>query len=168
MRTLTALALLAGGCTAPVDQADGPTDTGSPVGSPTGDTATGVQTTSDDGACGEVTVWDLTVRGVVHNAQGVGAPFASVWLEDRGWATTVEVLGTTTTDGQGGFELAVTGLTSVEDCWGTLLNYVLVAELGPQRGEDEINTWLFTAISNGTLVADLSTSPLVMEDTSSR
>jgi hypothetical protein len=164
MRTLLACSL-SWGCSSPPEQT--PTDTGS---EPTpADTDTGMPITDTEppgSACGEIRVWDLTVRGIVQNEQRVGAPFADVWLEDRGWARTTQVLGSGYTDADGVFEIAITGLTDAENCWGTLLDYVLVAELGPQRGEDGINTYLFNAVQSGTLVADVSTNPLVMEDTS--
>lgn len=160
MRLLPCLALLA--C-APADDPSGttPIDT-APVATDTATTPT--DTAPPRGACGEITVWDLWLKGKVLDRTGRPALGASVRLEDRGWAP-VTVLGTTTTDAQGLFELPITGLTSVEDCWATLLDYVAVAERGTEVGEADVNTELFNAIQSGTLVADRTLFPIEMEDT---
>jgi len=75
-------------------------------------------------ACGAVSTWDLTVEGVVVDAAGDPIARAVVRLEDRAW-TPGDVLGEALSDVHGGFRLPVSGLTAVEDCWGTLLDYVL-------------------------------------------
>jgi hypothetical protein len=130
------------------------------------DTDTVTDTQVFTGECGAVTEHDLTMTGAVVLASGGPADGADVWIEDRGWAPQVEVLGQAVTDAQGNFTLPITGLTSVEDCWGTLLDYVVIAELGIQRGEREVNTPLYNAILDGTLAADISASPIEMIDTS--
>jgi hypothetical protein len=115
------------------------------------------------GACGQVTTWDVTVRGKVVDADGAAVEGASVELEDRGWdpGTT---LGEATTDVAGEFEFLAEAVTSVEDCWGTILNYVLVAEQGELSGERGLNTPLYNAISDGDLVVDITESPVALEN----
>ena len=54
-------------------------------------------------------------------------------------------------------------ITSVEDCWGTLLDYVLVAESGELYGEKQVNQQLFNAIDDGSMSADASMFPIVVE-----
>jgi hypothetical protein len=168
MRTapLAALCLLAAcssdggadktGDTAPADTAPQTTDTQTDTGTSTGPI----------GECGDVTLHDLTLLGSVALMNGLPAAGASVWIEDRAWAPQDEVLGQATTDGDGLFTLPITGLTSVEDCWGSALDYVVVAELGDQRGERGVNASLYASIQDGTLQADISGSPIEMAITS--
>jgi len=113
------------------------------------------------GACGEISTWDVTVLGRVEDASGaVGG--ADVWLEDRGWEP-VTVLGQTTTSANGGFTLEADDVTAVEGCWGTLLDYVLVATEGSRSGERGINHPLYGAIDDGSFEADISGNPLIIE-----
>ncbi len=115
-----------------------------------------------DGQCGEVSEHTVQVVGVVHDGSGDGAADAAVRLEDRGWnpGTT---LGAGTTNAGGEFELDGLAITSVEDCWGTLLDYVIVAERGGQRVERGINSQLRASIFDATLDVDLTSLPLVLE-----
>jgi hypothetical protein len=113
------------------------------------------------GACGAVTTWNVTVIGAVEDAAGAVSG-ASVRLEDRGW-TIGDVLGDATTDADGRFTLEATGVTSVEGCWGTVLDYRLVAEEGGRSGEDKVNSALFDAIDSGSLEADVSEFPIQLE-----
>ena len=117
--------------------------------------------TDDQGACGEVSTQTMIVRGLVENSQGVGLEGISVILEDRGWnpGTT---LGTATTDAQGAFVLENLTITDVENCWGSLLDYVLVATQADNAAEKEINTQLYNSIIDGSLDADVSAIPLVL------
>jgi hypothetical protein len=138
------------------------TDTVDTVG--TGDTSD-TQTTEPSGACGDPILYDLTVIGTVTSGPGQYAPAAHVVLEDRGWEPGT-ILGEGFTDEKGVFQLSVVGLTSLENCWGTVLDYVLEADKGVFYGEKDINTNLFNAIEDGSLVADMSAFPLQMEDTS--
>ena len=117
---------------------------------------------TNDGACGEVTTWDVAVAGVVHDAAGDGVEGASVRLEDRGWNVGT-TLGTATTGTDGSFSFDAIGVTSVEDCWGTVLDYVLVAEEGDRVGERELNSALFNAIDGGGLEVDITAAPVVIE-----
>jgi len=123
---------------------------------------TAEETDGQDGACGEVSTWDVEVRGMVVDTEEVAVHGAAVQLEDRGWEAGT-VLGTATTDDDGLFTLGATGVTSVEGCWGTVLDYVLVATEGGRTGSKDVNSHLFHAIDGGTLVADISTFPLVIE-----
>ncbi|MEZ4238292.1 MAG: carboxypeptidase-like regulatory domain-containing protein [Myxococcota bacterium] len=162
-------ALLAIACSGDPKTTDtGPADTGSAATSDTDtDTDTDTQGTTDtDGACGAVTRHDLTLLGAVVLASGGPAVGASVWIEDRAWAVQTETLGTATTDDDGLFTLPITGLTSVEDCWGSALDYVVVAELGIQRGERDVNAPLYNVILAGGDTADITASPIEMIDTS--
>lgn len=139
-----------------------PTDTGTPITdtAPTDTPPPPPPPTS--GACGDVATWDLQLLGGVARSTGGPASGADVWLEDHGWVPGT-VLGTATTDGDGRFEMVITGLTSVEDCWATLLDYRVHAELGSEATERGINTDLFNAIYTGGGVADITAFPLVLE-----
>ncbi len=117
-----------------------------------------------DGACGEVTVWAVTLGGTVLGRDGNPAVGAEVWVEDRGWEPGT-ILGQATTDAYGAFEVSLAEVTSVEDCWATLLDYVLVGTLPGQRGEKDINIELFNAIDGETFEADLGAFPLRLEAT---
>ena len=65
---------------------------------------TAEETDDQDGACGEVSTWDVEVRGKVVDAAEVVVPGAAVQLEDRGWEAGT-LLGTATTDDDGLFTL---------------------------------------------------------------
>lgn len=143
-----------------------------PVEEKTGDTGpvTATTPTADtappeppDSACGETTYHDLTVLGRVEDSAGQPAVGALVRLEERGYSPTVTNLGEATVDVYGQFELSAPGLVSVEDCWGILLDYVLVGELGNERGEEGVNPTLLNAILDETLIADRGNTPLVLE-----
>jgi len=113
------------------------------------------------GACGEISTWNVTVLGRVEDAAGaVGG--AEVSLEDRGWEP-VTGLGATTTATNGSFTVEARNLTAVEGCWGTLLDYVLVATEGSRSGERGINHPLYGAIDDGSMEADIRGNPLVIE-----
>jgi hypothetical protein len=113
------------------------------------------------GACGEITTWDVTVIGKVEDAAGNVAG-AAVSLEDRGWEP-ITILGEATTTTNGSFTLEAQNVTAVEGCWGTLLDYVLVATEGSRSGERGINHPLYGAISDGSMEADITGNPLVIE-----
>lgn len=123
------------------------------------DSDTGPADTDDGGACGEVTNHDVTLTGVVETAGGP-AEGATVTLEERNW-TSGQAFGTATTGADGSFQIDATGIVSVEDCWGTALDYYVVAESGDLSGERQINSTLFNALASGE--ADLSGAPLLIE-----
>ena len=114
-------------------------------------------TDSQDGACGEVTTHDVVIRAKVSKPGG--AEGVRVYLDDRAWE--LAVLGEGVTDAAGEVEFTAAGVTSVAGCWGTLLDYWIVAEDGAGvTVEDDMNTDLFNAIDDGSLVADVSGRPL--------
>ena len=115
----------------------------------------------NSGACGETSRWDIAVTGSVRHE---GAPLegATVVLEDRGY-NLGEILGSGVTDSDGRFQLDALQVVSIEDCWGTLLNYFVVAESGDLYGEKKANTYLHTAIYDETLEADMSGFPVEVE-----
>ena len=113
------------------------------------------------GACGETTRWDIEVIGAVTNGEGP-VEGAEVRLEERNYnAGTVH--GTSVTDSDGEFVIAAIDVVSVEDCWGTLLDYHVVAESGDEIGEKKANTYLHTAIYNESLSADMRGFPVEIE-----
>lgn len=117
--------------------------------------------TDEGGACGSVSTHVLSVAGVVQFMDGTAASGVNVRLDDRGWNP-----GSVLAEGvslEGEFNLDSAEITSVEECWGTLLDYVLVASLEGYQGEKEINTQLFNAIRDGESTADVSAIPIVLE-----
>jgi hypothetical protein len=142
-------------------------DSGDPVDSATTDTVDTTEPPTDTdeptGACGDVSRWDLTLDGQV-NQPGGGAPGATVRLEERGFQFSPVVYGTTYTDAYGHFSLAATQIVSVDGCWGTLLDYNVVAELGVSSAEAEVNQSLYNAILDGTFAADISLFPLELDN----
>jgi hypothetical protein len=123
--------------------------------------------TDPTGACGSPINYDMTLVGFVLGGNGEVGDAASLSIEDRGWQPG-RILGTGTTDSYGAFTIPLTDVTSVEDCWGTLLDYVLVGQRtvagGEQSGELGLNTLLFNAIQDGTFVADLGSIPFRLEN----
>jgi hypothetical protein len=124
-----------------------------------GNTDTGPVYTGDGGgACGEVTEFSVTIRGLVTR-DGVPEEGASVSLEELAW-TNGEYYGSTNTDANGLFALEVEDLVSVEDCWGSALDYVLTAVRGTDSAEDDINSHLFGAWYDGVSDVDLMDWPM--------
>jgi hypothetical protein len=121
---------------------------------------TGTDDTTPTGACGAVTTHDVNISGVVHDGGGAGADGAVVSLEERSWDP--GTLGTATAASDGTFTISAT-ITGVEDCWGTALDYWLVASGDAGTAEDAVNQPLFNAVDDGSLTADVSGFPLVLE-----
>jgi len=119
-------------------------------------------TVPQGGACGEVTTWNVQVIGLVHDAVGVPVEGADVVLEELDW-TFGDTFGFTTTDVEGRFDFEARDVVSVEDCWGTALDYKLIVVKGTSSMEEGVNSNLFSAIDQGDLVADMSAFPLVLE-----
>lgn len=111
------------------------------------------------GACGDVTEHDLRLRGRVLQ-DGAPVQGADVRLEERAWHPGSKVFGAAVTDAGGAFVFDAPGVVSVEDCWGTVLDYVLVAVRGDARVEDPVNSSLFGAITDGVDTVDLTNFPL--------
>ncbi len=117
---------------------------------------------TDDGACGDVSTHTLSLSGRVESTSGQPVEGASVRLEDRGW-NVGEVLGEGTSGVYGDFLLEDLEVTSVEDCWGLVLSYWVVAEQEESSGEQQVNVWLYNAIDEGSASADASSTPVVIE-----
>lgn len=117
-----------------------------------------------DGACGDVTTWDVDVYAAVTDEAGTPLESVRVALEERLWAPGELGAGTTGADGTVVFQAV--GVTSVEDCWATALDYWIVAVPPPDSGvgaaEDDFNTDLFNAIDDGSLVVDVRDRPIVL------
>lgn len=113
------------------------------------------------GACGEPEEgFDVTVTGLVLDHNGDPAALADVTLEERNWNTNTTVHGTTATDEAGAFSIDATNLVSVPGCWGTVVDYWVVAELDGGWGEAQANQRLFNAIDDGSLTADFTSFPI--------
>ena len=118
--------------------------------------------TDDGGACGEISTHTLSIVGLVERADGSPVVESVVRLEDRGWEPGT-ILGVAATEESGAFRIEAAQITSVENCWGTLLDYVLVAEAEDLSGEKEINQQLYNAIADGNDTADVSMIPITVE-----
>jgi len=123
--------------------------------------------TADDspGACGVPSEHDVTLRVSVQSTDGEALRDIEVVLEDRAW--TLSDLGSASTDESGEAVFGAQGVTDLPNCWGTMLDYVLVATdpLGRwAEGEKELNSSLYNAISEGTLEADVRGFPIVLEE----
>ena len=120
---------------------------------------------TNDGACGEVSTHDVTVTARV-TFEDTPMEGVTVELLDRGW-TPGDILASGLTDEFGSITLDIVGLTAVEDCWGTMLDYYLTASVddssGALYGEKQMNSHLQSAINNGSLTVDVSSFPIELE-----
>lgn len=113
--------------------------------------------------CGEPTTYDVSFEAKVVDDQGRGVAGIRVALDDRGYTATE--LGEGTTGGNGEVKFTAVGVTSLPDCWGTLLDYWLVATDpadASRSAEDDMNTQLFNAIDDGSLSVDAREFPLIV------
>lgn len=113
--------------------------------------------------CGEPTTYNVSFDAKVVDDGGRGIDGIQVYLDDRGYTGTV--LGEGTTGGDGEVKLMAVGVTSLPDCWGTLLDYWLVASDPADESrtaEDDMNTQLFNAIDDGSLSVDARDFPLTL------
>lgn len=121
------------------------------------------ESTEDDGACGEFSTWDLEVAAKVEDARGAPLAGMRVYLDDL--ATSDPLLGEGETDAQGEVRFATPGVEFAEGCVGTLFDYKLIAE-DPggvyAEASNDMNSNLYNATLDGTLVADVRGVPLVM------
>jgi hypothetical protein len=156
--------ILTSGCLepAPVAISDPPVDTIEVTTTPPETTETTTDPEPPEGQCGDVSNWDLFVEGAVIDFRDQPYAGVEIILEDRGWIPGT-ILGTATTDDEGVYTFDVSQLTSVEDCWGTLLDYVIVGTEGDLVAEEGVNAQLYSAIVDGTLEVDLYSFPLVLE-----
>jgi hypothetical protein len=119
-------------------------------------------------ACGEPTYGiEITfLNGRVERPNGMGLAGASIALEDRQLAPPT-VRGESTTDGGGAFSLEATDITSWPDCWLTLLDYQLVAQVtdgaNTYEGELPVNRYMWNSIQDGTFQVDLAGKPIVVD-----
>jgi len=116
------------------------------------------------GACGDPSEVDLTLKVAVQDSDGNALQDMDVVLEDRGWTSTT--LGGGITNAAGEVEFEALGVTDVPGCWGTLLDYVVVASdsLGAwSAGEKSANSYLHTAIEDNSMEADLRAFPVVLQ-----
>ncbi|MSQ00759.1 MAG: hypothetical protein EXR71_02575 [Myxococcales bacterium] len=111
--------------------------------------------------CGNPVTYDVEIRARVEDAAGAVAG-VDVALYDRGW--TYVILGTGTTGADGDVSFTARGITALDGCWGTVLNYQLLAEdsAGGRSAEDDMNTELHAAIDDGSLLADVRDFPLTL------
>jgi len=117
-----------------------------------------------DGACGDPSEVELTLKVAVQGSDGVGLQDIDVVLEDRGWTNTV--LGSGVTDEAGEVEFVASGVTDLPNCWGTLLDYVVLATDAQgswNPGEKNANSYLHTAIDDTSMEADMRAFPVVLE-----
>ena len=126
----------------------GKSDTDTPVDDPSG--------------CGAVTEHTLTLRAKVVDSADQPVSGALVRLEERNWDP--QIVSEVPTDASGEATLASMSLTSVERCWGTALDYVLVASLDARSTEVGVNASLFNAIESGGSEVDRRDRPLVLPD----
>jgi len=117
-------------------------------------------TAEDGGACGAVTSHTVTVRAKVVNGTGQPVAGASVVLEERAWEPGARGQGTSGEDGE--VILRDLSITSVERCWGTALDYALVAKKDAVTAEEPLNSSLFNLILEGGADLDLRGDPLVL------
>ncbi len=127
-----------------------------------GDTGPLVTTDDGGGACGELSEWtiDVTAR-VVDGDSNQPVEGADVRLIEESWTLGGD-FGGGTTDAQGMVTFSAVDVISVEDCWGTALDYKLTALRGEKVGEKDMNPSLFGAITDGDLVTDVSDFPVTL------
>ncbi|MBM4389968.1 MAG: hypothetical protein FJ090_02490 [Deltaproteobacteria bacterium] len=121
------------------------------------------QDTGDDGGveCGDPVAYDIEVTAKVVDQRGAGLEGVEVGLDDRGW--NYEILGSGTTNRGGMVTFTAAGVTALDGCWATVLNYWIVAtdpSDESRTAEDDMNTELYNAIDNGSLATDVSDFPL--------
>jgi len=117
--------------------------------------------TGEQVGCGDPSSHDVRVIYEVVDASGNGVSNLEVRLEERNWEP--GTLGTGETDGNGTGELLAAGVTDLPNCWGTMLDYVVVVE-DPSAyyaaAEKPVNSYLHGAIDDGSLEADLTSFPI--------
>ena len=119
---------------------------------------------TQDGACGDASYWDITVRAKVQDEGGSPLADMAVELDDESTGAT-GALGSGTTNPQGLVELLATGVEFREGCVGTLYDYqTIVTDPAGIYGEakEEMDSNLYNATIDGTLIADITNVPIVM------
>lgn len=115
------------------------------------------ETEDTQAVCGDVTTFDVTVQAKVTKG-GKAASGVAVHLEERNWEP--GTLGEGVTKADGTVEFLASPVTSIDRCWATALDYWIVAEDGADTVEDDMNTELYNAITDGSLKADVRDRPL--------
>jgi len=104
----------------------------------------------------------ITIRGLVVNGAEEGVPDAVVELEDRR-RRPATILGEAVTAANGEFVLDATNITSIEDCWGILLDYNLTVESAIGDAEKQMNSWLHTSIRDESYEVDIRNFPIKVD-----
>lgn len=110
--------------------------------------------------CGDPEVFDVQITAKVLSG-GKPAEGIEVALDDRGY--TGDILGSGLTARNGEVTFTAVGVTSLANCWGTVLNYWVVATDPAdtsRTAEDDMNTELHSAIDGGSLETDITDFPL--------
>lgn len=124
------------------------------------DTAPG-PTDEVQSACGEQTFHSVSLTGAVVDVDDVPVAGAEVTLVENIYAPGT-TYGTAVTDEDGVFVLSAEALLSIEECWGTLLDYTVVAETSDGRiGEKFVNVYLYAALTEGSY--DITNLPVTVE-----
>jgi len=118
---------------------------------------------TNDGACGEVTEWDVQiVIAVTENGQPAAG--ADVSLVENAWHVPEKSWYGGVTDADGLLTFDAADVVSVEDCWGIALYYYAEAQKGSDLyGRTDMNSSLFGAITDKDLLADVSLFPIELE-----
>jgi hypothetical protein len=107
--------------------------------------------------CGDPETYDIGIRAKVTRG-GQPAVGIRVYLEERLWEP--GILGEGSTDRDGSVSFDASPVTGIPNCWATAVDYWLVAEDGGSTVEDDMNSELYDAVDDGSLIADVSDRPL--------
>jgi len=118
---------------------------------------------TNDGACGDVSEWDVRVI-IAVTQDGQPAPGADVTLIENAWHIPEKSWYGGVTDADGLIEFDAADVVSVEDCWGIALYYYAEAQKGSDLyGRTDMNSSLFGAITDEDYLADVSLFPIELE-----
>lgn len=107
--------------------------------------------------CGDPESYDIGIRAKVTRG-GQPAAGVRVYLEERLWEP--GILGEGSTDRDGTVSFDATSVTGIPNCWATAVDYWLVAEDSGDVVEDDMNSELYDAVDDGSMVADVTNRPL--------
>lgn len=161
---MTTLAILIG-CQPGVSDLDLPGFVGAPPpdeGTPFED-AEPLDPADMDGQCGEVHFVDMTLTGYVVDTSWTPVAGVDVWLEERNW-TPPNSHGEAVTGADGRYELPLTDVPIVENCWGIGPQFFVMSEQGVATCEVPANMQLVIAWLDETLEADISGYPCMLVD----
>lgn len=97
---------------------------------------------------------ELFMTGRVTDGNGRGTGGASVKLYDYAEQPPA-VLGEGLTDSSGTFGFQATDITSIPDCWLTLLDYQMEATLGTKTESEQVNMDMWNAIQSSESMVDV-------------